>query len=115
MGLRQKVQREMADSALPDDLKAEFHSLSEWAHTLPGKFADRVRVRLIDAASIEGFFRSLVHRFWRYPAFAVEGQRYVGSDFARVDTLIAQALRRKERSEERRVGKECRSRWSPYH
>ena len=22
---------------------------------------------------------------------------------------------RKERSEERRVGKECRSRWSPYH
>ena len=23
--------------------------------------------------------------------------------------------RRKDRSEERRVGKECRSRWSPYH
>ena len=23
--------------------------------------------------------------------------------------------KRKERSEERRVGKECRSRWSPYH
>src|SRR2546422_11352666 len=29
---------------------------------------------------------------------------------------IARKLRRKEnRSEERRVGKECRSRWSPYH
>src|SRR5258708_40273524 len=25
------------------------------------------------------------------------------------------AERRRERSEERRVGKECRSRWSPYH
>ena len=25
------------------------------------------------------------------------------------------AMRMKERSEERRVGKECRSRWSPYH
>src|SRR2546430_8679299 len=25
------------------------------------------------------------------------------------------ALRQSERSEERRVGKECRSRWSPYH
>ena len=24
-------------------------------------------------------------------------------------------LHRKTRSEERRVGKECRSRWSPYH
>ena len=25
------------------------------------------------------------------------------------------AARKRERSEERRVGKECRSRWSPYH
>ena len=38
------------------------------------------------------------------------------------DTLLQarEALRRKDqaalaRSEERRVGKECRSRWSPYH
>ena len=27
----------------------------------------------------------------------------------------AEALGLKKRSEERRVGKECRSRWSPYH
>ena len=25
------------------------------------------------------------------------------------------AIKRRSRSEERRVGKECRSRWSPYH
>ncbi len=96
MGLRRKIQGDLADSALPDDLKAEFHDLSAWAHTLPGKFDNRVSVRLVDAASIEGFFKSLVRRFWRYPAFAVEGERYVGSDFSRVDALIARALRRKE-------------------
>jgi len=28
---------------------------------------------------------------------------------------LIDALRRGDRSEERRVGKECRSRWSPYH
>src|SRR5437763_14588977 len=28
---------------------------------------------------------------------------------------VAHELLRRERSEERRVGKECRSRWSPYH
>ena len=28
------------------------------------------------------------------------------------DTMISES---QERSEERRVGKECRSRWSPYH
>jgi len=96
MGLRQKVQRELMDFALPDDLKAEFHNLSEWASTLHGKFDDRVSVRLIDVASIEGFFKSLIRRFRCYPAFAVEGQRYVGSDFSRVDVLIAQALRRRD-------------------
>src|SRR5260370_22783976 len=30
-------------------------------------------------------------------------------------TIRATAAATKDRSEERRVGKECRSRWSPYH
>ena len=29
--------------------------------------------------------------------------------------LVADKLEKQYRSEERRVGKECRSRWSPYH
>src|SRR2546425_780344 len=29
--------------------------------------------------------------------------------------MLAQRIYGRERSEERRVGKECRSRWSPYH
>ena len=32
-----------------------------------------------------------------------------------VATIVEVELIRKSRSEERRVGKECRSRWSPYH
>jgi len=36
----------MADSALPDDLKAEFTNLSEWAAHPPEEVpADRVRIR----------------------------------------------------------------------
>jgi hypothetical protein len=93
MGLRQKIQRDLMDSGLPDDLKEEFHRLSEWAHTLPARFGDRVHVRLIDAASVEGFVKSLIRRFGRYPAFTVDGRRYVGSDFTRVDELIATRLR----------------------
>ena len=31
------------------------------------------------------------------------------------DNMRAHALLEDDRSEERRVGKECRSRWSPYH
>ena len=96
MGLRQKVQREMLETGLPEDLKQEFHQLSEWAHTLPEKFGTRVRIRLVDAASIEGFFKSLIRRVGRYPAFSVDGARYVGADFSRVDALVSQALRQKE-------------------
>ena len=37
----------------------------------------------------------------------VQGQGYIGQALGVADVLA--------RSEERRVGKECRSRWSPYH
>src|SRR3989449_11485532 len=48
-----------------------------------------------------------------------ELEKAVGED-GRVDTGYARTLQRRAhrldaRSEERRVGKECRSRWSPYH
>ena len=50
---------------------------------------------------------------------AVAGTGYVGLSIA---TLLAQHhpvtavdVIPEKRSEERRVGKECRSRWSPYH
>ena len=36
-------------------------------------------------------------------------------DFSGMPFAIAQQLASRPRSEERRVGKECRSRWSPYH
>src|SRR2546430_6228640 len=43
--------------------------------------------------------------------------RHVSSLPSQLPTLVGSRLRRLgvERSEERRVGKECRSRWSPYH
>src|SRR2546421_10746737 len=44
------------------------------------------------------------------------GMFRIGSEqYADDDAGIGLATIRKERSEERRVGKECRSRWSPYH
>jgi len=100
MGLGRKVHREQLESGLPDDLAQEFHTLSRWAHTLPERFGQQVTLRLVDVASLEGFVKSLIHRVGRYPAFVVDGKRYVGSDFTRVDALIAESLaRRGERLE----------------
>src|SRR5260221_10468185 len=64
----------------------------------------------------------------RYP-FHLEGREFfittsIGISLYPEDGLDAETLiknadtamyQAKERSEERRVGKECRSRWSPYH
>ena len=48
-------------------------------------------------------------------AIAREAQmRSEASEAARI-AYVTQARTLRERSEERRVGKECRSRWSPYH
>ena len=53
---------------------------------------------------------------------AFRGQIYFQYDYRHTDgelfSTVAKTLdecRRRRRSEERRVGKECRSRWSPYH
>src|SRR2546430_9640386 len=49
-------------------------------------------------------------RFWRAPSFST-------SQHAQVDAIGSESSHTwiLARSEERRVGKECRSRWSPYH
>ena len=42
-------------------------------------------------------------------------EKDTGSPEVQVALLTAHINELNERSEERRVGKECRSRWSPYH
>ena len=86
------MHREQIQSALPDDLAEEWHALSEWVLGLAQRYGSRVMVRLVDVASMEGFFKSLFLRFHRYPAFVVDGRKYVGSDFSRVDALISESL-----------------------
>ena len=50
------------------------------------------------------------------PVFLVPVAIFRGKGFRRKESRLATLLYSvQERSEERRVGKECRSRWSPYH
>ena len=47
---------------------------------------------------------------------AAEGYRVAVVDIqSEKASRVAQEINAEYRSEERRVGKECRSRWSPYH
>jgi hypothetical protein len=89
MGIGERLRRQEAAEALPDDLAREFQSLSDWVHRLLERHGQKVRVRVVDAASLEGFFRSLRHRVMRYPAVIVDGnEKRIGSEFDALDPLI---------------------------
>jgi hypothetical protein len=89
MGLGERVHQEQARDALPEDLRREYEVVSGWVHELATRFGRKVRVRLVDAASIEGFWKSLRHRVRRYPAVIVEGDRkHVADDLEAAGQVI---------------------------
>src|SRR3989449_10911902 len=68
----------------------------------------------------ESFRGQARHEYALAAVLEMHGYRYTGSPptallVARNKSLTKKILAYHGRSEERRVGKECRSRWSPYH
>ncbi len=92
MGLGERLRRQEAAESLPDDLARDFQVLSDWVHTLLQRFGPRIRVEVIDAASIEGVVASVRHRVGRYPAVIVDGEKRIGSDYSALDPLIEQRV-----------------------
>jgi hypothetical protein len=74
LGLGERMHRAEAADALPDDLLTDFARVSDWVHSLLDRHGPQVAVTVIDAASIEGFWKSLRHRARRYPAVVVDGR-----------------------------------------
>ena len=89
IGIGERLRRQEAAEALPDDLARDFQALSDWIHALLERHGGRVRVRVVDAASVEGFVRSLRNRVGRYPAVIVDRkEKRIGLDFGALDPLI---------------------------
>lgn len=79
--------QDMAD--YPADLKEEMAKLGDWLGELCRLYRHRIRIRLIDAQSPLGFYKSLVHRIRRYPAFIIEKKDvYSGWDRNRIEELL---------------------------
>ena len=76
-----------------------------------------------DSDSAHQLFAALLHRVhpsqWKVSEELARRAMELNPDdadsFAILGAIVLASGRVKERSEERRVGKECRSRWSPYH
>jgi hypothetical protein len=80
-------------NAFPEEVKQEAVALVEWTQRLRRRFGRRVRVRLVDALSLCGFWLTLRHRARCYPFFVIGGDvKRTGLDWACLDAAIADRL-----------------------
>jgi hypothetical protein len=92
-GASTKYHQEQLESALPADLMQEYQQLSDWVRQMIDTYGNRVQFKLVDAASIEGWLKSL--RYWvhRYPAVIVDGKdKCSGADREKATELIRQRV-----------------------
>ena len=82
MGTTNRIHEEQVESSLPDDLIREYQVVSDWVKEMFRIHCDRIVLKVIDAASIEGFYKSLKYHARHYPAVIVNGgtARFIGSD-----------------------------------
>jgi hypothetical protein len=92
-GFSKGVHEEQIASGLPPDLMQDYQSVSDWVRHLFKLHCDRVVVKVVDAASLEGFWKTMRHGLRRYPAVVVGGRaRFSGTDFAAAENEIARQL-----------------------
>ncbi|HET6460487.1 MAG TPA: hypothetical protein VFG29_06835 [Syntrophales bacterium] len=78
----------------PAELKEEIIKISDRIDELKRLYKHRIQIRLTDAQSPRGIYKSLIHRLRRYPAFIIEKKDvYIGWDRERIDELIDKYLR----------------------
>lgn len=80
VGAASRIHEEQMTNSLPGDLLKEYQVISDWVRELFRVHCDRVVLKVIDAASIEGVYKSLKYNARRYPAVIVDGEsRFIGS------------------------------------
>ena len=82
MGKSNRVQEEQLESSLPEDLAQEHQVVSDWVKEMFRVYCDQLIVKVIDAASIEGVYKSLRYNARRYPAVIVnQHARFYGGNY----------------------------------
>ena len=83
----QARQQDLAD--YPAELREELAKLGDWLSELCRLYRHRISIRLIDAKSPLGLYKSLLHRIRRYPTFIIEKKEvYSGWDRERIEELL---------------------------
>jgi hypothetical protein len=92
-GLNERLHQK-SDQEYPPDLIEETQKLFGWIQELKQLYRHRLLIRLIDAKSLLGFYKSLRHRIRTYPGFIVEGKEtYIGWDKEKLEQLLDKYMR----------------------
>src|SRR2546430_4256198 len=71
---------------------------------------------ILTLTNIREHMRRTANKAGNYQNLLITANEQINTLMVEIGNLRTDSLRRDQmRSEERRVGKECRSRWSPYH
>jgi hypothetical protein len=97
-GVSNRLHDEQVNSSLPADLAQDYQALSDWVRAIFQSYGDQIILKVIDAASVEGFYKSLRYRVRHFPAIVVAGHsRFSGGNFEaagkEIESLIAQEVR----------------------
>jgi hypothetical protein len=80
VGATKRIHEEQLESSLPEDLIKEYQTVSDWVKEMFRLHCDAIVLKVIDAASVEGFYKSLKYNARRYPAVIVDRKaRFLGS------------------------------------
>ncbi len=80
IGASNEVHDEQVRTSLPQDLANDYQAISDWVRDIFSVYYDQLTVKVIDAASPEGFVKSLRRGLHRYPAILIENNKFIGRD-----------------------------------
>jgi len=94
-GIGDKIHAEQLKSSMPDDMMRDYAQVSRWVNTLVDRFGDKVAVKVIDAASIEGVWKAVRHGLRHYPVAIIAGTEKVDlGDKQAADSIVAHHVAR---------------------
>jgi hypothetical protein len=81
MGATNRIHKEQLQSSLPEDLIQEYETVSNWVKEMFRLHCDAILLKVIDAASVEGFYKSLRYNARHFPAVIVNRKaRFLGQE-----------------------------------
>ena len=72
MGVSNHFHDEQVQSSLPVDLAQEYQAISDWVREVFRLHCDRVVVKVIDATSLEGFFKTFRYKAHQLPVVIID-------------------------------------------